>query len=214
VTEPDHCLTAGIDLSLTATGVARSDGQCGVFGQAGLTKAAWSQRLLALRRLRREIVEFALHQSIRTGQRLEAVVIEGLDMAQSYGGQIERATLWSWVVLDLHDAGTKVYVAPSPQVKMYATGKGSLPRGQEKKAVQAAVREQWPFFQIGNSPDKADAAAMCALAREIAGQPFTQATPAQLRALEKTLSIYDDPPVKVRKPVNPKGIAAKTGTAS
>lgn len=212
MTEPDHCPTAGIDLSLTATGVARSDGQCAVFGQAGLTKAAWSQRLLALRRLRREIVEFALYRSFWE-QRLEAVVIEGLDMAQSYGGQIERATLWSWVVLDLHDAGAKVYVAPSPQVKMYATGKGSLPRGQEKKAVQAAVREQWPFFQIGNSPDKADAATMCALAREIAGQPFTQVEPAQLRALEKTLSIYDDPPVKVKKPANPKGIAAKTGTA-
>lgn len=179
--------TAGIDLSLTATGVARSDGRCAVFGQTGITTKAWATQLRALENLRAQIVIFATTQPYA-----EVAVIEGLDQAQPYGGQIQRSWLWCAVASDLIAAGVHVYVAPSPQVKMYATGKGALPRGREgKKAVIRAVAEQWPHFEIGQDDNKADAAVCCALAAEIAGHPMSVVTAEQARALEKTLSVFE-----------------------
>lgn len=188
---------AGIDLSLTATGLAHSNGACATIGQAGLTKLAWADQLEAAQILRGGIRQFLFESFSRFGQPrsldlLEVVVIEGLDMSQSYGGQILRSHLWCLVVSDLLDEGVQVYVAPSPQVKMYATGKGALPAGKAgKKLVIEAVRRQWPFFEIGNDDNKADAAVMCAMAAEIAGYPMSVVTPEQTRALAKTMSVHE-----------------------
>ena len=184
---------AGIDLSLTATGLARSDGTCATIGQAGLTKLAWSDQLRAAQILREGILDFVMgHGWAGELAPVDVVVIEGLDMSRSFGGQILRCHLWCCVVSDLVGLGAQVYVAPSPQVKMYATGKGALPRGREgKKVVIAAVRAQWPHFEIGNDDNKADAAVMCAMACEIGGEPLSIVTPDQARGLVKTLSVHE-----------------------
>lgn len=177
---------AGVDLSLTATGLAHSNGACATIGQAGLTKLAWADQLEAAAILRAGINAFLFN-----GQ-LDTVVIEGLDMSQSYGGQILRSHLWCLVVSDLLEEGVQVYVAPSPQVKMYATGKGALPAGRAgKKLVIEAVARQWPFFDIGSDDNRADAAVMCAMACEIGGKPLSVVTPEQARALIKTLSVFE-----------------------
>lgn len=176
----------GIDLSLTATGVARSDGSCALFGKPGITNLAWATQLRILSDLRKQIVDYALDHHP------DVAVIEGLDMAQSYGGQIQRSRLWCDVVQDLILDGLNVYVAPSPQVKMYATGKGQLPRGREgKKLIIAAVTEQWPLFQHNGNDNMADAAVMCAMAAHLADEPMSQVSDLQIRGLAKTLSVYE-----------------------
>lgn len=184
--------TVGIDLSLTATGIARSDGSCAVVGAIKITTLAWDTRIRMLNGLADQIIREA------TAVHPVAAVIEGLDMAQSYGGQIERSYLWCEVVRRLGEHRIHVFVAPSAQVKMYATGKGSGP----KEAVIDAVTLQWPWFEIGRNDNKADAAACAAIARAKIGAPFElYADPArQEAALAKVLSVYDAPTPKAHKP--------------
>lgn len=183
--------TVGIDLSLTATGIARDDGPCAIVGVDKLTTRSWVTRIRLLNGLADEIVGTATIHSPR------GAVIEGLDMSQSYGGQIERSYLWCEVVRRLVEYKILVWVAPSPQLKIYATGRGSGP----KSAVIDAVTEQWPWFEIGRNDNKADAAVCAAIARALIGVPFeTTASVRQVLALQKVLSVYTDPTPKVRKP--------------
>lgn len=182
----------GIDLSITATGIARSDGPCAVVGVDRLTTRSWSTRLKLLNGLADEIVGTAAIVNPR------GAAIEGLDMSQPFGGQIERSYLWCEVVQRLLSHGVPVWVAPSAQVKMYATGKGSGP----KTAVIDAVALQWPWFEIGRNDNKADAAVCAAIARALIGAPFELVIdPArQVAALQRVLSVFEDPIPKVRKP--------------
>jgi crossover junction endodeoxyribonuclease RuvC len=186
----------GIDLSLTATGIARSDGTCAVVGADKITTRCWDTRIRLLNGLAEEIVGTATIVSPR------GAVIEGLDMAQSYGGQIERSYLWCEVVRRLIQYRILVWVVPSTVLKLYATGKGSGP----KAAVIDAVARQWPWFNIGRNDNKADAAVCAALARAKMGVPFevTISPARQLSALPKVLSVYRDPAPKARKAVRVK----------
>lgn len=184
--------TVGIDLSLTATGIARSDGACAVIGADKITTHSWDTRIRLLNGLADEIVNTA------TVLNPKAATIEGLDMAYSYGGQIERSYLWCEVVRRLIMQGIFVWVAPSSNLKMYGTGKGS---GQ-KNAVIEAVAAQWPWFDIGRNDNKADAAVCAAIARAKIGVPFevTFSPAKQIGALAGVTSVYDRPVPKVRKP--------------
>ena len=184
--------TVGIDLSITATGIARSDGACALIGRDKVTTRSWATRIRQLDELAHEIIETAVIVNP------VAAVIEGLDMAQAYGGQIERSYLWCQVVRGLLGGGVHVWVAPSPQVKMYATGKGSGP----KAAVIDAVALQWPWFKIGRNDNLADAASCAAIARAVIQEPFElTVNPARQRAaLAKVTSVFDDPTPKARKP--------------
>src|SRR6185369_12130179 len=84
--------TAGIDMSLRATGVALSNGECRLFGEDKLTTQPWGIRIPKLTALALQIGGYA------AGFKPDAVCIEGLDMAQSYGGQIERSYMWCLII--------------------------------------------------------------------------------------------------------------------
>jgi hypothetical protein len=72
------------------------------------------------------------------------------------------------VVEQLHDAGVTVYVAPSPQVKMYDTGNGSA----KKSAVVEAITRRWPQFDHRGDDNAADAAACALIAAHMIGAPI------------------------------------------
>jgi crossover junction endodeoxyribonuclease RuvC len=185
-------VTVGIDLSLTATGLARSDGECVLVGRTGVTNLSIDEQIQVLNGLATEIAQ------VVTRHRLpDAICIEGLDMAQSYGGQIERTVLW-WKVVELMRAtGAKIYVAPSPQVKMYVTGKGSGPKG----AVIEAVTRWWPQLKHRGDNNLADASACALIAAHMLGEPVAPAwggpdvalPPTHTRALKSVRAITDPP---------------------
>lgn len=184
----------GIDLSLTATGIALDDGDCMIVGMSGVTNMSWEHRLRTIGVMVSDICAAVLDHI--DGQGVDvAVCIEGLDQANPYGGQIERSYMWCSVVQALIIEGVQVYVAPSAQVKMYATGNGAA----HKEDVIEAVATQW-FFQVGRDDNKADAAACCAIARAKLGIPFTEVPLAQERALAKVMPVTRAPEPKKRKP--------------
>jgi Holliday junction resolvasome RuvABC endonuclease subunit len=189
--------TAGIDLSLTATGVALSDGECHLVGRDGVTRMSIDQQIPLLAGLAHEITMLALRNDP------VAVCIEGLDMSQSYGGQIERTVLWWDVVSRLRAmTGLTTYVAPSSQVKMYATGSGAAKKG----AVVEAITRRWPQFDHRGDDNAADAAACALIAAHMIGAPigapgvdgasYLPAT--HTRALRSVRPIDVAPPAKKR----------------
>lgn len=152
-----------------------------------------AQQFDVLENLKRGVVQAA------TNQPVGAVCIEGLDMARSYGGQIERTVLWWKVVETIHRLGIPVFVAPSAQLKMYATGKGSAFKSQ----IIEALDLRWPFFEHDKDDNKADAAVCALVAAHMVDQPIHPVPPnpqldaPHLRALVSVCPITD-PPRRVR----------------
>lgn len=163
--------TVGIDLSLRATGVARSDGWCGTVGRDGVTNLSVDQQIGTLDELHRLISSAAWPNG---HEQPDVVCIEGLDMARSYGGQIERSVLWWTLVREFRRAGIPVFVAPSAQIKIYATGRGNpaATRTGRKSAVVEAVGRLWPQFDVGYDDNKADAAVCALIAAHMLGEPI------------------------------------------
>lgn len=183
--------TAGIDMSLRATGVALSNGECRLFGEDKLTTLPWGVRIPKLTALALQIGGYA------AGFKPDAVCIEGLDMAQSYGGQIERSYMWCLIIDVLLTDRIPVYIAPSPLLKIYATGTDNLGSGRVAKArMIKAVQDQWPFFKINGPtgrPDDnlAEAAVCCAIAAAMLEHPFTEVDRQQSRALARVTPCWD-----------------------
>lgn len=181
----------GIDLSLTATGIAHHTGSCTLIGQSGVTSLPIVEQIEVLQELATSIAAEAIRYAP------EAVVIEGLDMARSYGGQIERTVLWWGVVryLHLHTWSPQIFVVPSALAKIYATGKASA----TKQEVVAAVGAEWPVFDIRGNDNLADAATMCAMALHRMGEPLTGVKDERTRAMAKMRAITDPPPKKATR---------------
>lgn len=185
--------TVGIDLSLTATGVAYSDGQCFEEGKPGVTSLSVADQIIHLDNLARWAIKLAIDF------RPDGVCIEGLDMSRPYGGLIERVVAW-WKVVEALSwvPSLRIWVAQSPQVKMYATGKGS----GDKKAVLRAIQAHWPLFDVRNSDNRADAASCALIAAHKLGEPipasFSDAggtlPGTHLRALAPVREISEPPP--------------------
>lgn len=200
--------TIGIDLSLRATGIARNDGWCGTVGRDGVTNLSVDQQIGTLDELHRLISSAAWPNG---HEQPDAICIEGLDMARSYGGQIERSVLWWTLVREFRRAGIPVFVAPSAQIKIYATGSGNpaaTKRGR-KSAVVEAVARLWPQFDVGTDDNKADAAVCAAIAHHMigagpllpAGWPdgeFFEMPGTHARALTGVRSTTDPPPGRGR----------------
>lgn len=169
----------GLDLSLTATGVATLYGERHVTdtirskGKAADGLLARSQRLHALHI---EILEKVMGADV--------AVIEQPAYGQTGGSHHDRSGLWWLVVSDLadRDKGVRRFAEVTPQaVKMYATGKGNA----SKSEVLAAVIKRYPSADVAND-NEADAFVLAAIGARLAAQPIEESLPtANLRAMDK-----------------------------
>lgn len=156
---------AGIDPSLTGSGLAHSSGECRLIGRDGITKLPIAQQFGAIGQLADAVVS-----QIRAWSP-ELVVIEQLDMARAYGGAIQRTVLWWDIARSIHQGcGVPILTAASAQGKIYATG-SSL---STKKQIVAAVHDLWPHFEVGNNDNLADAAVYCAMGAASQGSPLSE----------------------------------------
>jgi len=155
----------GIDSSLTATGIASSNGWCELAGYTDkkrpITKLPHVERISALTRLAGEILAFVGHPDM--------AVIETPAYVQTGGGTHERGWLWWELYRRLTARDVPVALVTPQQRMLYATGKGSGGKG----GVIDAVARRWPTFETGGNDNLADAVTLMAAGMDALGHPLT-----------------------------------------
>lgn len=161
---------AGLDLSLTSTGVAEIHGIEVTLATITPGKRKGHDRL---QYLFDEICSRIFDASL--------VVIEGPSYGSDYGKAHERAGLW-WLVAHVLWGNQIPYVVITPtQVKKYATGYGGGPKSGKDKVLAAVVRRYADVPVDGN--DQADALVLAAMAADHYGDPLAPVPAAHRAAL-------------------------------
>lgn len=172
----------GLDTSLTATGIASSNGWCQTVGyqkprakDPGITQLPHPQRMEALRTVRAGIIQHI--------GRPDLVVLETPAFSRAGGGGHERGWLW-WSLYDhLTTAEIPVGLMDPRQRMLYATGKGAA----TKSAVVDAVARRWPQYETGGDDNLADAVVLMAAGRDWLGHPLTTLPKPHRKAIDNAL---------------------------
>lgn len=167
---------AGLDLSLTGTGLATSTGIVGRIGNKGRKDATWPQREMRIRGLALTIGRWVE----QLPDRPVLVVIEGPSYGSGTGQQWDRAGLWWRVLAGLVDAQLPYVVVPPSVRAVYATGKGNATKAQVVEAVTRRWGAVWP--ELG-SDDVADACVLAALGAQGLGEPLVPVPQSHARAV-------------------------------
>lgn len=176
VQAPPRRRYVGLDLSLTATGIATIDEDGAhttrTLPSKGTKAATLRDRSVRLHNLTADIVIAACTADI--------VCIEGPSYGQTTGSHHDRSGLW-WLVVDaLMSEDLELIEITPAQVKKYATGKGNA----GKDAVLASVVRRYDTAPV-QSNDEADAFVLAAIAARLDGHPIEPSLPqANLDALK------------------------------
>lgn len=149
----------GVDLSLTATGVASIETWRGGIDEAlnvlppkvTVIKSAPDGDTLHSRFIRMEAIAASV---VGWCKGADLVAIEGPSFASQGGSSWDRAGLWWWVVSILQTLETPVAEVPPTVLKKWATGKGQA----KKTAVAVAISRMWP--EVATQDDN-DSDALC-----------------------------------------------------
>lgn len=173
-------VVVGVDPSITATGMAWSDGTLRTHGAKGVTVIEPpASRAAALDSLVRELVMMATGSSVAP----DLLVLEGLELhSKSSAGLAERCYLW-WQFVNLcrFAPSVPVLVVPPTNLKQYATGKGQC----KKAEVVDAVARRLPQFETRGDENQADAAVLCAIGMDLLGHPLVVMPAAHRKTLDK-----------------------------
>lgn len=174
-------IIAGIDLSLTRTGVAlvRSPERVETSTVVSKPPKAGTETL----RSRFERMETIATEVLDTVGGAELVGIESPAYGIRNAGKVhDRSGLWWRIVAALEQRGVSVVEVSPPSRMMYATGKGNA--GKDLVLVTTAATYKQAEV-TGN--DVADAVVIAAMVSRLAGQPIELRQPAQakLKALAK-----------------------------
>lgn len=178
----------GVDLSLTATGFAWSDGDTRTFGRQGLTAPSLSlqQRAAGLESLALALL------AIVCAEDLDLLVIENLPATGIAKISTEKAYVWWRFVHCAHVAELPVLEVSPKSAKLYATGRGDA----NKREVIAAVQQHFPDWDIHKTgakgkpltsldDNKADAVTLMAIGAALLGHPVATLPAGHLAALDK-----------------------------
>lgn len=196
----DKPLVVGVDLSLTATGMAWPDGRTLAHGRTGLTSPntpPWKRGEM-LEELCGELV-----QRVMASDGLDSVTtwpdLVTLEEIPPTGTRLDRERCYLWWAFLIALTRRDVLVLPIPptSAKLYVTGRGDA----NKREVIAAVQERFPGWEIHKTSktgkplakvddNKADAVTLMAMGRELLGAPLVEMPESSRRALTK-LSLPD-----------------------
>ncbi|WP_406517594.1 hypothetical protein [Streptomyces sp. NBC_00826] len=169
----------GVDPSLTATGLASSEGWCRVIGYIDknnpITKLPHAARLAQMRG-----VLDAVTDAIGCP---DLAVMETAALSRAGGGAHERGWLWWRIYERLTDAGIPIGLVTPNQRILYAIGKGT----GTKTAVVDGVARRWPQWRTGGNDNAADAVVLMAAGRDWLLAPITDMPKAHRAAVEKAV---------------------------
>lgn len=168
----------GLDLSLTATGVAMIDDgvvTVSTIRSAGKAAASLEERAGRIARLASQ-ASAAAASPLTTA---DLVVIEQPAFSRTTGHHHDRSGLW-WLVVQrcLSEGAIVAEVTPSG-LKKYACGKGNA----DKDAVLLAVARRYPEVAIRNN-NEADALILAAMGADHLGAPIATMPAAHRDALD------------------------------
>ncbi|MET8747223.1 hypothetical protein [Streptomyces sp. NPDC004728] len=174
---PDGPRVIGVDLSLTATGLASSEGWCRVIGYTDknnpITKLPHTPRLVQMRRILDAVTDAIGSPDL--------AVIETAALSRAGGGAHERGWLWWRIYERLTDAGIPIGLVSPNQRILYAIGKGT----GTKTAVVDGVARRWPQWRTGGNDNAADAVVLMAAGRDWLLAPITDMPKTHRAAVEK-----------------------------
>lgn len=166
----------GLDLSLTATGIATPYGVQTV-GSRGKASDGLAERRHRLKELSTRIIRAITDGTPPNEPWL--VVVEAPAFDSRTGHQHDRSGLWWLVVDDLAAWGSTVVEVTTGGVKKYATGKGNAP----KDSVLLAVARRFPDHEVTDN-NQADALVLRAMGCDHLGQPIATMPQTHRSALE------------------------------
>ena len=174
-------IVTGIDLSLTATGLARfSLGDLGRVRSIATATVRSSPaggsveaRLDRLDGIVYDVAEFVLPGSL--------VVIEAPAFTRSDGARHERSGLWWMVAREAKRKGCRVLECSPTARQKYAVGKAGS--STTKKMVLDSMRAQFPAAQLAND-NEADALVLAAIGCRLAGVPVDADTDYRVASAE------------------------------
>jgi len=180
-TEPAP-VVIGLDTSLTATGIASSNGWCEVIGykrpkskDPGITQLPHPERLAAMKDL--------LAQVRKAIGCPDLAVMELPAPSRSGGGAHERGWFWWEIYHYLTSSYIPVGLLTPNQRGLYATGKGQAGKG----AVVDAVARRFPNWATDGDDNAADAVVLMAAGRDWLGAPITPMPQTHRAALTKAV---------------------------
>lgn len=159
----------GLDISLTATGIADNTGRTATEGVDGVTKLPLHDRARSIEMLAHDVLVHVGAPSL--------VVVEQTAFSKAYGGAAERAGLWWLIVTLLRSNRVPVAEVKATTLKRYALGRGSGGKG----AVIEAVTRRFPRYETGGDDNVCDAIVLAAMGADHLGCPLAS-MPASHRA--------------------------------
>lgn len=161
---------AGVDLSLTSTGVTLIGADNSI--TTGRVRSKGSNNdPLELRHTRLSDLAWQVVQLVTSHGTPSLVVIEAPALSRVGGHNHDRSGLW-WLVVSMLLGVTTVVDAPPSVRAKYAAGKGNA----GKDEVLAAVIRRYPQANI-TCNDEADALALAALGARAMGEPIEASLP-------------------------------------
>jgi Holliday junction resolvasome RuvABC endonuclease subunit len=153
----------GLDLSLTATGVAQlySD-EHGT--EPPVTSSICTKPTGPLITERRDRIHYITDTIAHLADGAQLVVVEGPSLGSRDGHIWDRAGLWWTVAHRLTHAGIPIVEIPPTVLKKFATGKGNA----VKTAVAAAITRLWPTVEPRND-NEFDALALATMGAQHLG---------------------------------------------
>lgn len=165
----------GLDISLTGTGIASSNGWTERLGRDGITNLPLDQRAGAIVDLANRILGTVAYPHL--------VVIEAAAYSRSGGGVDERGGLRWRVIHGLATRGVPMAEVSATCLKRYALGKGV----GSKTAICVAVSRRFPTWAAGINGDDdnlADAVMLMAAGRDALGHPLAPMPATHRKALD------------------------------
>ena len=169
----------GLDLSLTATGVAIVSSRVTVHTvtSKGSKDATLDQRAERLAGLVGDTLYGARCGAL--GVKADLVVIEQPAFSRTTGHHHDRSGLW-WLVVDAMRVNSFPVVEVTPSgLKKYATGRGNA----GKDEVLLAVARRFPDVEVTNN-NEADALVLAAMGARYLGRPIDDMPKSHLTALD------------------------------
>lgn len=166
----------GIDPSLTATAVFRSDGKAWVFGSKGITQCPLDEQVRLVQGIALRV------QDAVAGFAPDLVVAEHPNLNTAYGGNELRVPLWFEIVA-LFAGTVPVASVVNQHRNAYLFGNG---KARGKKEIVARMHELFPRFAdvVGKDDNKADACAYMAMGMHRLGEPLCDPQMVSVAALD------------------------------